>query len=263
MFNDVDPDERAARVRRRKAYLAELDAQVAYQRSLSNDDAGSANVARERRLFELQRVDARTALAPLETRSFSHDSPRGGVASASSPFPVHGRRSPVSSGAHFGVQAHADARRRDSAARYKFELEKQIAAQKAAKEAAAREERRALEIEEARVEAERKALMRRFRRDEFVEEHATDSVSDENKDKAEDETFIVEESKFIEIVTKSPPREVQMIEPTVDAVPRREEVDVAVAPVVETALAFERGSVRSMASMWQKKLETSAANDRI
>jgi hypothetical protein len=114
----------------------------------------------------------------------------------------------VSSGAHFGVEREALARRKESAARYKFELEKQIAAQKAAKEAAAREARRTLELEEARVEAEREALMRRFKKEES-----------------------------------------------------RDDIDVPVAPVVEQATPIEHGSVRSMASMWQRRVETLATHE--
>jgi len=252
MFQDVDPDERAAQVRRRKTYLAELDAQVAYRKSLSNDDAECGKHAH--RLFEFQREAARTALAPLETPSFSHDGARVGDASFSSHSPVHARRSPVSSGAHFGVEREAVARRKESAARYKFELEKQIAAQKAAKEAAAREARRTLELEEARVEAEREALMRRFKKE---ESRAVETVADEGKDKDngdDDETIFIEESKFIDIQTTSPPLAHQPKVP-------RDDIDVPVAPVVEQATPIEHGSVRSMASMWQRRVETLATHE--
>ena len=255
MFQDVDPDERAAQIRRRKAYLAELDAQVAYRKSLSNDDAECGKHAH--RLFEFQREAARTALAPLETRSFSHDGARVGDESFLSHSPVHARRSPVSSGAHFGVEREADARRKESAARYKFELEKQIAAQKAAKEAAAREARRTLELEEARVEAEREALMRRFRKEESrtVETVADeDKDKDKDKDKDDDETIFIEESKFIDIQTSSPPLAHQPKVP-------RDDIDVPVAPVIEKATPIERGSVRSMASMWQRRVETLATDE--
>ena len=263
MFQDVDPDERAAQIRRRKAYLAELDAQVAYRKSLSNDDAECGKHAH--RLFEFQREAARTALAPLETRSFSHDGARVGDESFLSHSPVHARRSPVSSGAHFGVEREADARRKESAARYKFELEKQIAAQKAAKEAAAREARRTLELEEVRVEAEREALMRRFRKEESrtvetVADEDKDKDKDEDKDKHkdededDDETIFIEESKFIDIQTSSPPLAHQPKVP-------RDDIDVPVAPVIEKATPIERGSVRSMASMWQRRVETLATDE--
>ena len=257
MFQDVDPDERATQVGRRKTYLAELDAQVAYRKSLSNDDAECGKHAH--RLFEFQREAARTALAPLETRSFSRDGARVGDASFASHSPVHARRSPVSSGAHFGVEREADARRKESAARYKFELEKQIAAQKAAKEAAAREARRMLELEEARVEAEREALMRRFRKEESrtVETFPDEGKDDEDKDKDnddDDETIFIEESKFIDIHTTSLPLAHQPKVP-------RDDKDVPVAPVIEKATPIERGSVRSMASMWQRRVETLATHE--
>ena len=269
MFQDVDPDERATQVGRRKTYLAELDAQVAYRKSLSNDDAECGKHAH--RLFEFQREAARTALAPLETRSFSRDGARVGDASFSSHSPVHARRSPVSSGAHFGVEREADARRKESAARYKFELEKQIAALKAAKEAAAREARRMLELEEARVEAEREALMRRFRKeesrtvetvpDEGKDDDDDDKDKDEDKDKDkdkdnddDDETIFIEESKFIDIHTTSLPLAHQPKVP-------RDDKDVPVAPVIEKATPIERGSVRSMASMWQRRVETLATHE--
>ena len=80
------------------------------------------------------------------------------------------------------------------------------------------------------------------------------SDKDKDKDKDDDETIFIEESKFIDIQTSSPPLAHQPKVP-------RDDIDVPVAPVIEKATPIERGSVRSMASMWQRRVETLATDE--
>lgn len=235
MFDDIDPNERAAMVLRRKAYLAELEAQVAYNKAL---ESGS----RARESFERRRDTARAASAQVDalTRGFGDRNDASAMRS-----PSHARRSPVSSGAHFrsAPDAETEARRRANAAKYKFELDEQIAMQKAGKQAVNMEARTSPgRVSELRASAEVEEVVGR-RRATQSPASASRTVNDVKYDDDGENTF-VEESRFI------------AISPSPSPAPLAKGARSPLAPIVAKALVAEqpipRASVKSMARMWQQ-----------